>query len=61
MTRCDVQRSIVICLNLAIYCESWWYTLQTYLHMDSVRAIKKNDFLRLIVHSFHNSENYKYR
>ncbi len=49
MTRRDLQRSIVICLNLAIYCESWWYTLQTYLCMDSVRTIKKDGFLKLIV------------
>ncbi len=50
VTRCDLQRSIVIRLNLAIYCESWWYTLQTYLRMDSVQMIKKKDcFLRLIV------------
>ncbi len=50
MTRHDLQRSIIICLNLAIYCESWWYTLQTYLCMDSVRMIEKKDgFLRLIV------------
>ncbi len=48
--RRDLQRSIIIHLNLAIYCESWWYTLQTYLRMDSVQTIKKTDgFLRLIV------------
>ncbi len=47
--RRDLQMSIVICLNLAIYCESWWYTLQTYLCMDSVQTIKKDGFPRLIV------------
>ncbi len=49
MTRRDSQRSIVICLNLGIYCKSWWYTLQTYLRMGSVQTIKKDSFLRLIV------------
>ncbi len=50
MTRRDLQRSIVVCLNLAIYCESWWYTLQMYLCMDSVQTIETKDgFLRLIV------------
>ncbi len=38
-TRCDLQRSIVIHLNLAIYCKSWWYTLQMFLHIDSVQTI----------------------
>ncbi len=49
MTRSNLQRYIVIRLNLAIYCKSWWYTLQTYLRMDSVRTIKNDGFLRLIV------------
>jgi hypothetical protein len=41
VTRRDLQRSIVSRLNLAIYCESWWYTLQMYLRLDSVRTIEK--------------------
>ncbi len=50
VTKSDLQRSIVIRLNLAIYCESWWYTLQMYLGMDSIWTIEKKDgFLRLIV------------
>jgi hypothetical protein len=49
VTRRDLQRSIVIRLNLAIYCKSKWYTLQKYLPMDSVLMIKKDCFLRLIV------------
>ncbi len=50
VSRRDLQRSIVICLNLGIYCKSWWYTLQMYLRMDSVQTIEKKDgFLRLIV------------
>ncbi len=50
VTRRDLQRSIVICLHLAIYCKSWWYTLQRYLRMDSVQMIENKDgFLRLIV------------
>ncbi len=44
VTRRDLQRSIVISLNLAIYCKSWWYTLQTYLRMNSVWTIKKDVF-----------------
>ena len=39
--RRDLQRSIAIPLNSAIYCESWWYTLQMYLRMNSVRTIEK--------------------
>jgi hypothetical protein len=58
----DLQRSIIICPNLAIYRESWWYTLQTYLHMDSVQTIEKKDiFLISEARSFHNSKNYEYR
>ncbi len=50
VTRRDLQWSIVIHLNLVIYCKSWWYTLQTYLRLDSVWTFKKKDgFLRLIV------------
>ncbi len=47
--RHDLKRFIVICLNLVIYCKSWWYILQTYLCMDLIRIIKKDGFLRLIV------------
>ncbi len=49
MTRRDLQRSIGIRLKFAIYCKSWWYTLQTYLRMDSVQMIKKDGFLKLLV------------
>jgi hypothetical protein len=53
VTRRDFQRSIVIHLSLAIYYESWWYTLQTYLHMDTVQRIEKKDgILRLKVFTF---------
>ncbi len=59
VTRRDLQRSIVIYLNLAIYCESWWYTLRMYLRLDSIQTIKKRPFSE--AHIFHNSENYKNR
>jgi hypothetical protein len=57
--RRDLQRTIVICLNLAIYCKSWRYTLQTFLRMDSVLTIGKKPFSE--AYSFHNTENYKYQ
>ncbi len=56
VTRRDLQRSIVICLYLAMYWRSWLYTLQTYLCTDSVRRNKKKDgFLFSEAHSFHNN------
>jgi hypothetical protein len=59
VTRCDLQRSIVIRLDLAILRELMVHTTNILMIVLSMKDQKKRLFSE--AHNFHNSENYEYR
>ena len=58
VTRRDLQRSIIIHLNLAILQELVVHSTNVLMYGLSMNDQKKRQFSE--AHSFHNSENYKY-